>query len=72
MSEITILRLFSKNLTRMMKEDEITQEELAKAIGVSQAMISKYITGQCMPSFFTIVRISDELCCSLDDFLNEK
>lgn len=71
MSEITILRLFSKNLRRMMKEDGITQEELAKAIGVSQAMISKCIAGQCMPSFFTIVRISDELCCPLDDFLNE-
>ena len=54
-----------------MQEDEMTQEELAKAIGVSQTTISRYITGQCIPSFFTIVRISDELCCSLDDFLDE-
>lgn len=71
MSEITILRLFSKNLRRMMQEDGITQEELANAIGVSQTTISRCITGQCMPSFFTIVKISDELCCSLEDFLNE-
>lgn len=55
MSEITILRLFSKNLRRMMQEDEMTQEELAKAIGVSQAMVSKYITGQCIPSFLLLL-----------------
>lgn len=71
MSEIKLLELFSKNLTRMMKEDHRTQEELAYAIGVSRTMVSRYMTGQSIPSFTTVVRIAEVLFCSLDDFLIE-
>lgn len=69
MSEIELLELFSKNLKQLMKEENINQNELADEIGVSQTMISRYISGQCMPSFLTVVKMSEALFCSLDDFI---
>lgn len=69
MSELELLELFSKNLRRMMKEDNIRQEELSNEIGVSQQMISRYMNGQSIPSFITVVKIADALFCSLDEFL---
>ena len=71
MSEIELLELFSKNLKRMMKEDSISQEELANRIGVSQAMVSRYMTGQCLPSLSTTIKIMDVLFCSLDNLIKE-
>lgn len=71
MSDMKMLELFSKNLRRMMKEENMRQEDLAKEIGVSRQMVSKYINGQCIPSYFTIVRISDALFCSLEEFVQE-
>lgn len=68
MSEIQILDIFSKNLTEMMNEDNISQDDLAKEVGVSQPTISKYINGQCMPSIFTLIKLSEVFFCSLDDF----
>ena len=69
MSELELLELFSKNLRRMMKEDHIKEERLADEVGISQPMISKYVNGQSMPSFLTVVKIADVLFCSLDEFL---
>ena len=71
MDELKLLELFSKNLKRMMKEDNIKQEDLANEIGVSREMISRYVTGQSMPTFLTVVKIADFLFCSVDDFLIE-
>ena len=71
MKEIELLELFSKNLKRMMQEDNITQKYLAYKIGVDQSMISRYLTGQSIPSFLTIVKIADVLFCSLDDFVKK-
>lgn len=69
MSELELLELFSRNLRRMMKEDHMKEEYLADEVGISQPMISKYVNGQSMPSFLTVVKIADVLFCSLDDFL---
>lgn len=68
MSEIQIIETFSKNLARMIDEDNILQEDLAKEIGVSQQSISRYVNGDCMPSIFTLIKLSEVLFCSLDDF----
>ena len=71
MSELELMKIFSKNLKRIMREEKINQTELAKEIGVNRTTISRYITGQCIPSFHTIVKIADILFCSLDDFIAE-
>ena len=69
MSELELLELFSRNLKRMMKEDHMKEEYLANEIGISRSMVSRYVNGQSMPSFLTVVKIADVLFCSLDDFL---
>lgn len=69
MSELKLLELFSRNLKRMMKEDHMKEEYLADEIGISRSMVSRYVNGQSMPSFLTVVKIADVLFCSLDEFL---
>lgn len=69
MSELELLELFSRNLKRMMKEDKMKEEYLANEVGISRSMISRYVNGQSMPSFLTVVKIADVLFCSLDEFL---
>lgn len=71
MSDEQILKLFSKNLRKIMKEENTSQEDLANAICVNQSMVSRYVSGQSMPSYPTVIRIADVLFCSLDDFLEE-
>lgn len=36
---------FAENLSRLRKEKKITQEELAKFVGVTKATVSKWETG---------------------------
>ena len=54
-------------LADALKQRTITQEELAKRIGVNQSMISHYITGRSMPALDTLSR----LCTVLDLDANE-
>ena len=54
-------------LSEALKQRTITQEELAKQIGVNQSMISHYVTGRCMPALDTLSRI----CTVLDLDANE-
>lgn len=70
MSELELLKVFSKNLNCMMKEDNITQKDLANELGISQPIVSRYTSGQSLPSFITLIKMSEVFCCSLDDFLN--
>ena len=69
MNEMELLKIFSKNLKEMLKESDMKQEELADEIGISQAMISRYITGQSLPGILTLVKIADVLDCLVDDLL---
>ena len=59
---------FKRRLQVQMNRNWVTQEELAKRIGTSQQMISRYLTGQSIPSAITLKRIADALECSTDEF----
>lgn len=71
MDELTVMKIFSKNLKRIMEEDKITQKELADDIGVSQQVISKYIRGESIPSLTIAINIADVLFCSIEDLIKE-
>lgn len=71
MGDERILELISKNLKRLMKEENINQPKLGLETGLSQPTISKYLSGTMMPSVPALVRMSEALFCSLDDFLEE-
>lgn len=72
MNEMEVMELFSKNLKRMMEEDNITQKELADEIGISQQTISKYLRGESIPSLTTVINIAEVLFCSVDELLKEE
>ena len=71
MDETRLLEIYSTNLNQIMKDEKMTQEKLSDEIGINQSMISRYITGQSLPSFLTAVKIAEVLGYQIDDFLLE-
>ena len=64
--------MFSRGLRKLRSDKEITQAELAKKTGVTQAAISRYEDGSAMPSLDVAVRIAEVLRCSLDELLERR
>jgi len=56
-----------KLITRKRKEKNMTQEQLAERIGVSNKTVSKWERGACMPDYSTV----EGLCQALDMTLGE-
>lgn len=48
-----------------------TQVELSRNTGITQHMISHYVTGRSVPSLFNIMKIANALNCSVDTFMFE-
>lgn len=69
MSELEWMKIFGDNLRDMLIENDMSQNELARAIGVSQATVNRYIKGQIMPSTKVLVNICHVLDAELDDIL---
>ena len=61
-------REFASQLRSLMNRRRITQQDLAERIGTTQAMISRYIRGETIPSVMVARRIAKVLGYSLDDF----
>lgn len=70
MSEVQWLIEFGKSLKDLLEYAGTSQGELADIIGVSQATISRYVTGQQMPTMDNIVEIAFALDCNIDDLIN--
>lgn len=68
LSEDEMKLQFRRRLQIMMNRKWVNQEELARRIGSSQQMISRYLTGQSIPGAITLKLIADALECSTDDF----
>ena len=59
------------NLTELRKKKNISQEELAKALDISQGAVSAYETGRWEPSIATIKKMSSILDCTVDELLKD-
>lgn len=59
---------FKERLYILMRRKFYSEEELAKDIGSTQQMISRYLTGQSTPNAITLKKIANVLDCSMDDF----
>lgn len=70
MTELEFMERFGKNLERILKDAWMTQKELAEATNISESTISRYISGQMMPTAKTIVNICYELGINTDDLLD--
>lgn len=63
-------REFAYKLRSLMRRHFITQEKLAAETNITQAMISRYVRGDSIPTAITLRKIAKVLNCSMDDFFN--
>ena len=61
-----------ENIRNKRLEYDIEQQELAKRVGVTKAMMCSIETGVKIPSVAVLVRIADTLHCSVDELLGRK
>lgn len=61
-------REFAYRLRTLMGRKGYTQETLAKELGTSQTMVSRYVSGKVMPSAIVLRKIAKILDYSMDDF----
>jgi lambda repressor-like predicted transcriptional regulator len=53
--------IFAERLLAIMRQKEITQEDLARSVGVGQPAISMMLSRKCRPQRRTIIRLSQSL-----------
>ncbi len=59
-----------KLIAKKRKEQNLTQEQLAERLGVSNKTISKWETGKCMPDYSIIEPLCQELNITLAELLD--
>ena len=62
---------FGEKLSRLRKENNYTQEELAELLGVSRQSVSKWESDVAYPETEKLVRMGNLFNCSMDYLLNE-
>ncbi len=51
---------------------KLTQEELAEAIGVTQACVAMWETGKALPNSDKLPKLAEVLGCSIDDLYRKE
>lgn len=59
-----------KFIAKKRKELNLTQEQLAERLGVSNKTISKWETGKCMPDYAVIKSLCEELKISVSELMD--
>ena len=62
--------MFSKQVKIKLIEKDMTSADLAAALGVTQAAVSQYLSGN--PSYSTMKKIADALDCDLNISLTSR
>ena len=70
MTELEWINIFGDNLADMLKDANMTQQELADTTGLSKATISSYINKRKAPGLKAIINIAHALDCSVDDLMD--
>lgn len=60
---------FAQNLSRIRKQQGLTQQDLAEQMNLTFQAISKWETGQSLPDLEQLTRLSDLFCISADTLL---
>ena len=63
--------LFANRLTKERNKNNLTQQELANKIGVSQGLISQYEQGLSLPGLEIFIKFTQALECSPDYLLQD-
>lgn len=64
--------IITENIKREITQSGMKKSDIAKAIGVSGATVSQYLSGRAQPSLATLAKLCAVLDCSADDILNLK
>ena len=59
-------------IKRLREAAGLRQYELAERMGVKQASVSAWESGQAMPSAANLVKLADILDCTVDELLGRK
>lgn len=59
-----------KFIAKKRKERNLTQEQLAERLGVSNKTVSKWETGKCMPDYSVIKSLCEELKVSVPELMD--
>ena len=68
-SEAELRRHFRDELVEWMYDRGYTQQTLAKAAGISQRAMSKYLNKEAMPSGYVIYKLAKALKCTPNDLI---
>lgn len=60
---------FSKNLLRLRSEKKLSQEELAKRVGITQGAIWQYENGEATPKIAIAVSLASELGVTVEQLM---
>lgn len=63
---------FSKILLKLLKENDLSQRDLAKELFISDSTMSYYISGKTFPSYEVLVQMAKKFNVSLDYLFNIK
>lgn len=67
-----LMKAFQRNATRIMKEKNISQIELAKRMGSTQATISRILHDDVTPSVYMIEKAADALSVHYLELLEDE
>ena len=62
--------MIGKNLQKLRKQNELTQEAMAELVGVARQTIAKWETGESVPELEMAGKLASALKVSLDDLTN--
>ena len=62
----------SENIKTEIEHSGKTKTEIARAVGVSNATVSQYLSGRIQPSLPTLSKLCNFLNCSADEILEIK
>lgn len=58
-----------EKLKKKLEEKNVKQVDIARLIGVSEVLVSKYVNGQATPTVPSVKKIADYLGCTIDDIV---
>ncbi len=64
--------LISENIKKEIEQSGMLKKDIAKAIGISNATLSQYLSGRAQPTLATFSKLCSVLDCSADDVLGIK
>lgn len=64
--------IITENIKREIEQSGMKKSDIAKAVGISSATISQYLSGRAQPTLSTLSKLCVVLDCSADDILSIK